>query len=282
MTLTLTTDEFKLLRDLIEKECGIALSDDKGYLIESRLAKLVIESGCQSYRDFYLKAQNKQEPTLKLKIIDAMTTNETLWFRDETPYMTLKEILLPEQVKLLREGKIPQIRIWSAACSTGQEPYSIAMMIFEYAKQYNIPDLLQGKASILATDICSSALTLAKLGRYDTISISRGMLPNFKENYFQEQNRVWAIKEDVKKLVTFQQFNLQQPFTTLGKFDLIFMRNVAIYFSPEFKTCLYEKLSKALNPTGYLILGATESVVGYSNEFITKDLGKMTVYQAKS
>ncbi|MEB3246179.1 MAG: protein-glutamate O-methyltransferase CheR [Vampirovibrionales bacterium] len=281
---SLNAQEFELFREYIEKQCGIALGKEKAYLVESRLAKLVVESGCENFSDFYKKVRSGLDLALKTKVIDAMTTNETLWFRDESPFTLLKTQILPEFQAQLAAGKKHQLRIWSAACSTGQEPYSIVMTVKEFDAEH------AGKAGkppvypalkILATDISSSALMLAKMARYDGISIARGLPEAYKEKYFENQGRVFSLKDEIKQPVEFKSFNLQDSVFPLGKFDVIFLRNVAIYFSADFKTELFGKLVTALNPSGYLILGASESINGYSKAFETKLFERGTLYQLK-
>lgn len=274
--LSLNENEFKLLRDYIEQHCGIALDSDKMYLVESRLIKLVIESQSNSFHDFYLKAKNDLAQTWKNKIVDAMTTNETLWFRDEHPYITLRDVIFPEMIK----KKMP-VRIWSAACSSGQEPYSIAMMAHEASRRAGDPFLINGGLTIIGTDICSSILFVAKAGRYNGLAMSRGMMDGIKERYFTEQGAIATINDDVKKMVHFQSFNLQDSFATLGSFDIVFLRNVAIYFSADFKREIFKKIAQSLKPNGYLFLGASESLIGYSEDFKVQENGKTLYYQLK-
>lgn len=265
--LKINDTEFSQLRELIEQVCGISLGDEKTYLVENRLTKLVLENGCETFGQFYQKAKNPTDISLRSKIIDAVTTKETLWFRDEFPYALLREEFFPTLLDKISKGEKQKIRIWSAASSTGQEPYSIAMTAHEYAAKTGDRRLIEGKLNIVATDISMAAIFLAKAARYDSISMSRGMPDALKNKYFEEQGRVWALKDDIKKMVEFRQFNLQDNFVTLGMFDIIFIRNVAIYFSPEFKKGLFKKISQILSPDGYLMLGASESLVNYSNDF---------------
>jgi chemotaxis protein methyltransferase CheR len=281
MVLTLTNEEFNLLRELIQNECGIQLQDGKQYLVESRLANIVYENSCSSFTEFYQLAKSSLNKQLREKIVDAMTTNETLWFRDEAPYITLRDKIFPEIFRQLLEGRQENFRIWSAACSTGQEPYSIAMMIHEALRLNRIPVAFSEKFEIIATDISNSALTIAKNGRYNSLAMSRGMLPELQERYFVQQSSVWQLNEEIKKMIHFQQFNLQSSFHTLGVFDIVFLRNVAIYFSDSFKVQLFQKIVKALKPEGLLFLGASESLLGYSDDFETREHGRCNYYQLK-
>lgn len=279
--LAISPDEFRLFRDMIEKESGISMGDEKAYLVESRLLRMVIESGCNTFGEFYQKANSPIETTLRAKIVDAMTTNETLWFRDESPFISFKDHLLPEFVDQLKTGKKQRIRIWSAASSTGQEPYSLAMLIAEYFGSSFHSGVSKEQFEIFASDISPSALFLAQSARYDPVSMSRGMIPGMKEKYFEDQGRVCILKPEIKSMVKFQQFNLQNSFSGLGKFDLVLLRNVAIYFSTEFKTALFKKITGVLNPGGYLIIGASETLSAYSTDYAMREMGRGIVYQIK-
>jgi chemotaxis protein methyltransferase CheR len=277
----LDAESFQLLRTLIEDMCGIAMGDEKRYLIESRLAKLITEAGCETYRDFYMLAKQGTQTQLKLKIVDAMTTKETLWFRDDHPFETLKTHLLPELEK--RGGPI---RIWSAACSTGQEPYTIGMCVQEYASEHSAaygvgkhPFILPGGCKIKGTDIAPTSIMLSKLGRYDQVAMSRGLSELRKNRFFEIQGKVWAVKPDVKQMCEFQPYNLQDDFTILGKYDLIFIRNVAIYFAKDFKKQLFERLSRQLNPGGAVIIGSTESLLGVTEALKPETIGRTIVYR---
>ena len=281
MSTTLNIQEFELLRTLIEDECGIAVDDQKVYLIESRLAKLMVECGCENYGEFYLKAKTPAETALREKIVDAMTTNETLWFRDTRPFMALREHLFPKFIQEIKDGKRNQLKIWSAACSSGQEPYSMVMIANELARLAQGGEHLLNKMSILATDISPSVLMLAKMGRYDGIAMSRGLPDEMKTRYFEEKGRVWEIKPDIKKPVTFQKLNLMDSFGTLPKFDLIMLRNVAIYFSAEAKKELFAKIAAQLNPDGILFIGSSETLMGYSQAFAMQEYQKCIYYQLK-
>jgi chemotaxis protein methyltransferase CheR len=262
---TISINEFKLLRDLIEKLCGIALGDEKAYLIETRLAGLLTENGCADFGSFYRLVSQDPSPQLRDKIVDAMTTNETLWFRDAHPFLILREVLLPKLAEALLSGNRFRLRIWSGACSTGQEPYSIAMSIHEFCNAN--PGVRPDQFEILATDISPSALMLAKLGRYDSSAVSRGLPDNLRNRYFRQDGNVWVANDELKKLITFRKFNLQDAMEPLGRFDIVFMRYVSIYFSDPFKRQIYGGVAKLLAPEGHLIISAVESLRGISEDF---------------
>lgn len=265
LTETISTNEFKLLRDLIEKLCGIALGDEKAYLIETRLAGLLAENGCADFGSFYRLVSHEASTQLRDKIVDAMTTNETLWFRDTHPFLILQEKLLPKLAEDIRAGNRFRIRIWSGACSTGQEPYSIAMSIHEFCRAN--PGVRPDQFEILATDISPSALMLAKLGRYDIAAIGRGLPDHLRDRYFRQEGNVWVADDSLKQLVSFRKFNLQDSMEPLGRFDIVFLRYVTIYFSDSFKQQIYRGIAKLLAPEGHLLISAVETLRGISDDF---------------
>jgi len=258
---SLTNEEFNLFRNLIAENSGITLGDAKSYLVESRLRPLLKKSGCQTFMEFYRKAQDRRTGWID-KIIDAMTTNETLWFRDRSPFIILKEAVLPA---LVQTAKARKIRLWSAGCSTGQEPYSMAITIHEFCRAN--PNVKPTSFEILGTDISPSALFTAISGRYEGLAISRGMDQSLLPRYFNKDGNTYSINKEVKALVRFKQLNLQNSFTLLGKFDVIFCRNVAIYFSDEFKKTLFRKFYQSLYPKRYFFLGSAENLRGLSDDF---------------
>jgi len=204
-------------------------------------------------------SQNKS-PKLKTQIIDAMTTNETFWFRDMPHYDVLSKKIFTEYAR-----KKKSIRIWSAACSSGQEAYSVSMLMSDYTSTH--PGKLNFNQSIIATDISSTIIKDAKNAVYCTVSSSRGMPAKYLEKYFTSQNNHHYLNDEIKKRVQFKELNLTKNYDSLGKFDVIFCRNVLIYFSAEMKIDILNRIEKALSPKGYLFLGSSESLVGYSKKF---------------
>ncbi len=271
--------EFRLLRDYIEEQCGIALSEDKAYLVETRLAGLLAETGSTDFGSFYRLAASGARPDLKDRIVDAMTTNETLWVRDGHPFRILRERLLPELGEHLRAGRRFRIRIWSAASSTGQEPYSIAMEVLEHCRR--TPGLNPEQFEILATDISPSALFLARAARYDSSAIGRGLPEEMKARYFTQAGPVWSLNEEVKRMVTLRRFNLQDPLASLGRFDIVFCRYVTIYFADAFKKRTYEGIAELLAPEGFLIISAVENLGGLSGAYQNLSHGGGTYYQCR-
>jgi len=273
----LTDSEFKRLRDFIEKSCGIALGDEKAYLVENRLVGLLADAGCSSYAELYSKAVGNPQSGLRDKIVDAMTTNETSWFRDLYPFQILETVIFKRLSQELAAGKRSKIRIWCAASSTGQEPYSIAITLHEFSRK-NSTTALQC-TEIIATDISPSVLFLAIAGRYDQISMSRGMPQDIRDRYFTNSGKLWILSDKIRKMATFKKLNLQDNFSSLGKFDVIFCRNVMIYFSDLFKRDLFSRFAALLNPDGILFLGASESVSNYTTCFTMISENKHIYYQ---
>ncbi len=261
----ISPEEFLLIRDYIEKHCGIYLTEDKVYLVETRLTTLIIENGCQTFGELYQMAVKDNTHVLRDKIIEAITTNETFWFRDLHPFGILNEVLFDSMAEEIKAGKRSKIKIWCSACSTGQEPYSIAMTFMEFARRH--PFFKPEHLEILATDISSTVLFLGKTGRYDNLAISRGLSDDFKNRYFEKKDKIWVISDDIKKMVRFQKLNLQESFSHLGRQDIIFCRNILIYFSVEFKQDILTRIAKLLRPGGYLFLGASESIIMYTQEY---------------
>jgi chemotaxis protein methyltransferase CheR len=282
MTLRISDLEFKLLRDLIERECGIHLSESKAYLIENRFSELAKEFGCSSFTELYLIAKSpRYSAKLRRLMVDAITTKETSWFRDDYPYRFLRETLLPQMHREISEGKRSQIRFWSAGCSTGQEPYSIAIAVLEFLCEAGRDAVCHEWVHILATDVSQTSLSTAMEGAYDKSSISRGLPQQVLERYFRQEANSWVVEDKVKRLVTFKHFNLKDPCLGIGPFDAIFLRNVMIYFSEDMKRGLFDRLARTLVPGGYLFLGTGETVSGYSTSFHIMEHGGAIFYQLK-
>ncbi|MCP4750267.1 MAG: protein-glutamate O-methyltransferase CheR [Proteobacteria bacterium] len=272
----LTATEFERIRDLLSSVCGVILKDDQYYLIETRLADYAIEIGARNFTEFHQKIIIHDE--LLPKVVDLMTTNETLWFRNESCWLTLKEEIIPTLIDSLDQGRT-SVRIWSAACSSGQEAYSLAILIDEISKNIGKPELTNA-FHIIGTDISRTALHTARAGRYNAFSIGRGMSNERLERYFSKEKIGFQLSNEIRDRVEFNYFNLMGSFASLGKFDLILCRNVAIYFSNEIKKELFDKIGFALVPNGYLMLGATESLFGKKTNFEHLSYGNGIYFQS--
>jgi len=261
MDINVSPEEYTRLSEYLSTSCGIELGDNKQYLVNSRLKTMLAKNGLKSITDLLSSVRSQGGSRLQQQIIDAMTTHETLWFRDQYPYESLKRMILPE----LARAHLPNIRIWSAACSSGQEPYSISMIVEEYRREY--PKHPLPGVNIVATDISPTILKAAKEGVYDDIALARGLTSDRRARFFDEQMGKAQVKEFVRKQVTFQQLNLILSTPAIGKFKVVFCRNVLIYFSDKNKTVILERMANMIEPGGYLFLGGSESISRYTTKF---------------
>ena len=248
-------EEFDFLSGLLKKRSGLTLTEDKTYLIESRLLPIARSLGLQTISDLYQKLRMSPAEDLLVEVTEAMTTNESSFFRDIKPYEQLRQIVFPMVMQSL--GVQKRIRIWSAACSTGQEPYSISMSIQEDAAK-----LAGWSFEILGTDLAAKVVNKAKQGIYSQFEVQRGVPTMLLLKYFTSlPDTSWQIKDNIRSMVQFKTHNLLDSYATLGKFDIIFVRNVLIYFDDPIKAEITSKVASILPPHGILILGATETLV---------------------
>ncbi len=269
----MTVDEYNRFRQSLETNSGIMLGEGKEYLVTSRLRRLMERESLMSVTDL-LKAMERNRSLLE-NVVDAMTTNETLWFRDEHPYRIFRERLLPEAAANRRP-----LKIWSSACSTGQEPYSLSIEIEEYKRRN--PGRLMAGERILATDISPSSLAAAREGVYQQLAIRRGMNDQHLKSYFEQADADrWRIRQEIRNRVDFRPQNLKQSFSLLGKFDIIFCRNVLIYFSADLKVDILKRMHASLNPGGYLMLGASEAMNNLGDYYEMVQCHPGIVYRAK-
>ncbi|QEP43279.1 protein-glutamate O-methyltransferase CheR [Ectothiorhodospiraceae bacterium BW-2] len=258
----LPAELYDRFRQFLQQASGIVLGDNKHYLVTSRLGRLMREYGIEDFAQLLDQLQFNRNPKLRAQVIDAMTTNETLWFRDRYPFELLKEQILPE----ISQRKPTSLRIWSAASSSGQESYSISMTIAEYLATR--PHSLPANIQIIGTDISTKMLATAQKGIYDQLALNRGISEQRLQRFFlHHSSGGWEVKPEIKNRVSFREMNLANNFASLGRFDIIFCRNVLIYFSSELKGDILNRLAAVLNPGGYLILGGSESPSSYSHKF---------------
>lgn len=275
--MSLKPEEFNEFRTFLKDAAGIDLSDNKEYLVNTRLRKILTKNSFEDVGQLMKRIRAGTDRALKQDVIDAMTTNETFWFRDNYPFDYLKSTVFPEFEKS-SDSKVP--RIWCAACSSGQEPYSISIASHEFSKS----SLGRSKfgVDIQATDLSNEILEHAKEGVYDKLSISRGMSDQRLRTYFKEKpDNYWALKPEIKKAIRFRSLNLQQSYASMGKFDIIFCRNVLIYFSSELKFDILKRLHASLKPGGLLFLGSSENPGDASDLFTLVHCRPGVVYQAK-
>lgn len=284
MVLRVSNEEFFLLRKFFEEQYAIVLGNDKAYLIETRLSGLAEEMGFKTFGELYRKLKNasKSEKISDL-IVDAITTKETFWFRDQYPFQILQEQMIPDFFKEIAEGIRSGIRIWSAACSSGQEPYSIAMAVLDFYINTGCEAACYDQVKIIASDISPNILSYAQAGNYNDAAIRRGLPSTYHHRFFKRNDKSWVIDDKIKKLVTFMRINLKDPIlSTLGPFDVIFLRNIIIYFSDEQKKILFRRIARLLSPNGCLFLGTGETVSGYTDMFDITYHGNAIYYTLKA
>ena len=257
--------EFDQFRQFLESACGISLGDNKQYLVTNRIRRILEENNIASFGELVRALKLGINRKLKDQVIDSMTTNETFWFRDNYPYDHFKNTLLP-QLMAGNNRMFGPIRIWSAACSSGQEPYSISMMVEEYKRQ--VMGTLARQVQVVATDLSSTVLDQAKRGEYYKLSVLRGLSTERQERYFDNPTPIlWRVKNVVKERVDFRSLNLMDSYTGLGKFDIVFCRNVLIYFNADLKRQILQKIHASLKPQGILFLGSSEGLAGAADLF---------------
>lgn len=268
----LSREHYEEFRAFLEKACGIVLGDNKQYLVTSRLANLLVEYKIDNLRELIRRMQQISQRGLREAVIDAMTTNETLWFRDVHPFNILREKLLPE---LQRAGA--PIRIWSAACSSGQEPYSLSIAI----EECRTAGVVRQPVEIVATDLSRSMLEACRLAEYDQLSLGRGLSKERLKRFFDPQaGDRWRVKKEVSQRVRFQSLNLLDSYLSLGKFDIVFCRNVLIYFSGDRKADILKRIHATLRPGGYLILGASEGLTDAAQYYQMVQCSPGIIYKA--
>jgi len=257
-----TTTDYDFIRKLLKQRSGLMLSAEKHYLVESRLMPIAQRRGFASLSELTRHLRTGLDEALIVEVVEAMTTNETFFFRDRIPFDHFKSFIMP-QLLAARTGT-RRIRIWCAAASTGQEPYSLAMALKEMGHA------IDGyRIEILATDLSNEVLEKAKAGIYSQFEVQRGLPIQMLLKYFSQSGETWQISPDIRSMVQFRSFNLLTDFARLGPFDLVLCRNVLIYFDQPMKSELLERLSRVVASDGYLILGSAETTIGLTQSFAT-------------
>jgi len=264
------SEEFQIISDFVRKSSGIILSQTKEYLVDSRLKPIAEQFG---FADVGALARSleRAQGAVKLAVTDAMTTNETFFFRDKTPFVLFEETILPAIVQAQRTSG--RLRIWCAAASTGQEPYSLAMLLLKHRR------LWAGmRAEILATDISPTAIKKAKEGRFSQFEVQRGLPVQLLVDHFVQDGTHWTISDQIRRMVKFYQLNLLDPYHSIGTVDAVYCRNVLIYFDAQTKREVLTSIRKVMRAESYLVLGAADTVMGSNGEFERAD-GKRGLYQ---
>jgi len=274
---TIQADEIKVLSQYIHSLSGISLDAGKAYLFESRLGPLLRETGLSSYSELYFKAKSDLTKSLARRIIDAISTGETSFFRDTSPFELLRHKIIPDLIDARtlsgRPGPIP-IRIWSAACSTGQEIYSVAIVLKEL-----LGDTSRYAVRLLATDISDQAVAQASRGSFNAVEIERGLPKDKLARYFIPEGNQWKIRDEIRAMATFRTLNLMEDFRGLGTFDIVLCRNVAIYFNEDDRKSLFNRIGTVMEKDGYLIIGSTESLTGICTQYESKRYLRSVYYQ---
>ena len=265
--------DFNFLRQLLRLRSGLALGDDKAYLVESRLGILCRQRGLESIAFLVNRLRYERDQDLETAVVEAMTTNETLFFRDRTPFDMFRDVLLPE--KIAANGATRTLRIWCAAVSSGQEAYSLAMILDEFA-----PRLGGWRIDLVGTDISAEMLDRARAGRFSQFEVQRGLPIQMLLKHFVQDGDKWRVSPRLRDKLELRQHNLLEPAGHLGQFDIIFCRNVLIYFDLPTKLQALANLAQRLAPNGGLVLGSAETVIGLDSE-VVPDTVQRGLYRAK-
>jgi len=264
-------ENYRYLQEFIYKESGIVLEAEKHYLLDARLLGLTREQGLTSLNDLCLLLRATQGRALRQRVIDAMTTNETYFMRETAHYDALRKVILPDLLKI-RAGT-RRLKFWSAASSTGQEAYSLAMMLHEMK-------LADWKIEILGTDLCTQVVERARTGRYSQLEMNRGLPAAYLLKYFTRSGMDWEVKEELKRMVKFQTLDLRSSLRAFGPFDVVFCRNVLIYFDLPTKIKIVNEIHETLFKGGHLMLGSTETGMPVGVGFERRSIGEATIYEA--
>jgi chemotaxis protein methyltransferase CheR len=278
--------EFRDVQTLVRTLCGLVLTDDKTYLVQTRLESVVQAHGCQTFAEYLGRLQQTHAILMRDELVEALTTGETSFLRDTHPFEEFRQQIMPALANLVRQRieeqqPIPRARIWSAGCSTGQEPYSLAMCIHDFLSANPGLGLRPTHFPILATDVSSKSLSIAKEGRYPERDLDRGLSTEMRSRHFNPQGENWTVKSELKRCIEFRRLNFIDRVTNLGPFDVIFCRNVLIYFDTPTRQRLCEQFHQLLTPGGLLIIGSAESLYGLNTPFQSEPIGGSTGYRKK-
>ena len=269
----LDAQSFSYISSLVRRKSAIILEGEKAYLVESRLTPVVREMGLLNISELVAELQKPGSQTLNQRVVEAMTTNETSFFRDIHPFNALKDKILPGLIQ--RRSKEKAITIWSNACSSGQEPYTIAMILAEH-----FPMLKNWKVRLISSDLSNRILDKARLGCFNQTEVNRGLPMNFLLKYFTKDGNKWTVDQGIRNMIEFRELNLVDPFPALlPKMDIVFLRNVLIYFSPESKTEILNKVHAVMHKDSYLFLGGSETTMNLKVNFEREQIGSAVCYR---
>jgi chemotaxis protein methyltransferase CheR len=272
--MTVAEADYAFVTDLVGRRSAIVLGNDKQYLVESRLTPVARQAGVASVGELISQLRTKNDPTLATAVLDAMMTKETSFFRDVHPFTAMRDIVLPE---LLERNRLRRrMRIWSAACSTGQEVYTIAMLLDQH------PELAGWDVGLLGTDLSPSALEKARSGRYSGLEVNRGLPAPLLLRYFEREGLTYRVNDRLRAMTSFQPLNLIEPLPTNAVWDIVLLRNVLIYFDLATKRRVLEAVHRVMAPGSYLVLGGAETTLGLTRSFAPVQVGATTVYRAEA
>jgi chemotaxis protein methyltransferase CheR len=276
MNVAITADEVRLWSRYVQDTCGVVLDQSKAYLLETRLSGLLRETGVTGFSELFYKLKADASDRLRGKVVDAITTNETSFFRDTSPFELLKHKLLPELIDRRNKMGIGPIaiRIWSAACSTGHEVYTVGIILKDLLGSFNGYDI-----RILGTDISNQAIAAASRGHFSQLEMGRGLPIGSADKYFTREGTDWKIRDEIRALATFRKMNLLEAFAFPVPFDIILCRNVAIYFSEQDRARMFRNFTRCLARDGSLIVGSTESLTGLCPQFVPQRYLRTLFYQ---
>lgn len=266
--------DIDFIRDLVRRRSAIVLDEGKEYLIEARLAPVARDEGFDSIGALVAAVQGKPFDGLHRKIVEAMTTNETSFFRDVHPFESLRDLVLPDIIAKRRATK--KLTIWCAAASTGQEPYTIAMVLRE-----SFPELASWNVRIIATDLSSAVLARATEGRYRQLEVNRGLPALYLMKYFERQGAEWQVKACLREMIEFRQMNLIDTWPTMPEMAVVFVRNVLIYFDIETKRCILQGVRRVLAPDGVMFLGGAETTMNVDPAFDRIAVARSSCYRVR-
>lgn len=272
---TVSAADFAFVAQLVRGKCGLILETGKEYLVRSRLAPLAQRHGAASIREFIERIRATADASLQTQVVEAMVTTETSFFRDIHPFEALRKSVLPELLERRRAAR--QLNIWCAASSSGQEPYSIAMLLREY-----FPELDNWRINITATDVSQEMLERSRAGRYTQIEVNRGLPTPMLLKWFRQDGLSWQLDDRIRSLITFTQLNLTHPWPIMPAWDLVFLRNVLIYFDVDLKRTILRGVARVLSPDGYLLLGGAETTLNLVDSFRRIEILKSSFYQRAS
>ena len=270
--MTISASAFTFVRELVRAESAIVLDPGKEYLVESRLMPLARQSGHPTVDAYVAELSTRRSPAARKQVVEALTTNETSWFRDGDPFTTLRETVFPD---LARARPAKHLRVWAAACSSGQEPYSIVMTALD------TPALAGWKVDVLATDLSEEMLERGRRGEFSQLEVNRGLPATTLVRHFERQGLNWRINQSIRERVEFRHLNLTRPFPLMGQFDVVFLRNVLIYFDLPTKQEVLRRVRQVMAPDGHLFLGAAEMTMGVDDAWERVPAGRSSVYRIR-